>query len=74
MKDVYKVSKDNNKKTERSPSFCAHLDDFDEILGTRDFVNPPFATQVGLNEHGKDNADDQTAAGNEGKNCISVTH
>ena len=73
MKDVYKVSKDNNKKTERSPSFCAHLDDFDEILSTRDFVNLPFATQAGLNEHGKNNVDDQRAAGNKGKNCISIT-
>ena len=50
MKDAYKVSKDNNKKTGRSPRFCAHFDDFDEILGTRDFMNPPFATQVSLNE------------------------
>ena len=74
MKGAYKVSKDNNKKTGRSPSFYPHFDDFDGIPSTRDFVNPPFATQVGLNEHGKDNADDQTAAGNEGKNCISVTH
>ena len=74
MKDACKVSKDNNKNTGRSPRFCAHFDDFDEILGTRDFMNPPFATQIGLNEHGKDNADVQTAARNEGKNCISITH
>ena len=74
MKDAYKVSKDNNKKTGRSPSFCVHSDDFGEILCTRYFVNPPFTTQVGLNEHGKDNADDQTAAGSEGKNFISITH
>ena len=61
MKDVHKVSKDNNKKTGRSSRFCAHFDDFDEIFGTRDFMNPPFATQVGLNEYEKDNGDDQTA-------------
>ena len=29
MKDAYKVSKNNNKKTGRSPSFCAYFDDFD---------------------------------------------
>ena len=74
MKDAYEVSKDNNNKTGASPSFWAHFDDLDEILGTRDFVNPPFASQVGLNELEKDNADDRTAAGNEGKNYISITH
>ena len=67
MKDVYKISKDNNKKTGRSPSFYAHFDEFDEIIGTRDFVIPLFATQVGLNEHKKDNADNEIAAGSEGK-------
>ena len=71
MKDAQKVSKDNNKKTGRS-SFCAHFDVLDEVLGRRDFLNPPFATQVGLNEHGKDNSDNQT--GKEGKNCISIIH
>ena len=44
------------------------------ILGTRDFVNP-FATQVGLNEPEKDNAD-QTATGKDKKvkiTLVSVT-
>ena len=63
MKDACKVSKDNNKKTGRSSSFCVHFDDFGEILCTRDFVNLPFTTQVDLNEHGKDNADDQQQQG-----------
>ena len=68
-----KFQKTTTKKTRRSPSFCTHFDYFDQILGTRDFVNPPFATQVDLHEHGKNNADDHLAAGNEGKNCISIT-
>ena len=46
-KDAYKFQRTITKKTGRSPSFCAHFDDFDEILGTRDFVNPLFATDVG---------------------------
>ena len=32
MKDAYKVSKNNNKKTGRSRSFSAHFDNFGEIL------------------------------------------
>ena len=37
-------------------------------------MNPSFATQFGLNEHEKDKADDQTAAGKKVKTVlVSVT-
>ena len=41
LKDACKACKDNNKKTDRSPTFCPYFQHFDEILGTRDVVNFP---------------------------------
>ena len=47
LKDAYKAARDHNKKTGESPSYSPFYEDFDEVLGTRDAVNTPYATKVG---------------------------
>ena len=62
LKDAYKAARDNNKKTGASPTYSPYFEDFDEVLGTRDVINTPFAREVGVlnqddisDDGGKDN-------------------
>ena len=48
LKDAYKAARDNNKKTGASPTYSPYFEDFDEVLGTRDVINTPFAREVGV--------------------------
>ena len=51
LKDAYKAVRDNSKKTGASLTYSLYFEDFDEVLGTRDVINTPFAREVGvLNE------------------------
>ena len=48
LKDAYKAARDNNKKTGASPTYSPYFEDFDEVLGTRDVINTPFAVELEL--------------------------
>ena len=48
LKDAYKAASDNNKKTRASPTHSPYFEDFDEVLGTRDVINTPFARESGI--------------------------
>ena len=48
LKDAYKAVRDNNKKTGASPTYSPYFEDFDEVLGTRDVINTPFAVELEL--------------------------
>ena len=48
LKDAYKAARDNIKKTGASPTYSPYFEDFDEVLGTRDVINTPFAREVGV--------------------------
>ena len=48
LKDAYKATRDNNKKTRASSTYSPCFEDFDEVLGTRDVINTPFAGEVGV--------------------------
>ena len=47
LKDAYKSARDHNKNTGVSPMYSPFFDEFDEILGTRDVINTPHATEIG---------------------------
>ena len=48
LKDAYKAARDNNKKTGASPTYSPYFEGFDEVLGTRDVINTPFAREGGV--------------------------
>ena len=48
LKDAYKAARDNNKKTGVSPTYSPYFENFDEVLGTHDVINTPFAQEVGV--------------------------
>ena len=50
MKDSYKQSKDNHKKTVALPRYRFFYHDFDEVLGTRDVVNLQYVIQLGAKD------------------------
>ena len=50
LKDSYKQSKDNNKKTVALPRYRFFYHDFDEVLGTRDVVNLQYVIQLGAKD------------------------
>ena len=47
IKDAYKKSKDNNKKSGASPQFCSFYDEFDEVLRKRDTITLPSTLETG---------------------------
>ena len=47
LKDAYKAARDN-KKTGASPTYSPYFEGFDEVLGTRDVINTPFAREGGV--------------------------
>ena len=62
LKNAYKTSRSNNKKTGASPTYSPYFEDFGEVLGTRDVINTPFAQEVRVlkqddisDDGGKDN-------------------
>ena len=50
LKDAYKKAKANNKTSGASPEFTPFFDDFDEMLATRDVIELPLVTEVGLED------------------------
>ena len=48
MKAACKAAKENNKKNGASAEFCQYVNDFDEVLGTRDVINLPHIAEVGV--------------------------
>ena len=48
LKDSYKAARDKNKKIGTSPTYSPYFEDFDEVLGTRDVINTPFAVELEL--------------------------
>ena len=48
LKAAYKAAKENNKKNGASAEFCQYVNDFDEVLGTRDVINLPHIAEVGV--------------------------
>ena len=48
LKDAYRKAKANNKTSGASPEFTPFFDDFDEMLATRDVIELPLVTEVGL--------------------------
>ena len=47
IKDAYKKSIDNNKKSGASPQFCSFYDELNEVLGTRDAITLPSTLETG---------------------------
>ena len=61
LKNAYKTSRSNNKKTGASPTYSPYFEDF-EVLRARDVINTPFAREFGVlnqddvsDDGGKDN-------------------
>ncbi len=50
LKAAYKKAKANNKTSGASPKFTPFFDDFDEMLATRDVIELPLVTEVGLDD------------------------
>ena len=48
LKAACKAAKENNKKNGASAEFCQYVNDFDEVLGTRDVINLPHIAEVGV--------------------------
>ena len=47
IKDAYKKSKDNNKKSGASLQFCSFYEELDKVLGTRDAITLPSTLETG---------------------------
>ena len=61
LKNAYKTSRNNNKKTGASPTYSPYFEDF-EVLRARDVINTPLAREFGVlnqddvsDDGGKDN-------------------
>ena len=54
LKELYKTSKDSNKKTGENLHLSPFYNIFDEMLGDRDVVTIPLHTEVGLENKDKE--------------------
>ena len=46
MKEAYKKAKDNNNQTGTSLAYPTFYNNFDEMLGSRDVINPKYVKEV----------------------------
>ena len=72
IKDVYKKSKDNNKKSGASLQFCSFYEELDKVLGTRDAITLPSTLETGSTNQNTSASTDLSSFVNSNKRSLCL--